>query len=130
MGREIKRVPMDFDWPLHKEWEGYLYPDYDDSLSEEEEEKLYENWYDTQRHDPPEGKGWQVWETVSEGSPVSPVLPTAEKLIGWMVSTGQTEEAAEAFIETGYVPSMMIWDGRIYMGIESAPLLLKSDGDD
>jgi hypothetical protein len=27
MGREAKRVPMDFDWPLKKVWDGYLLPD-------------------------------------------------------------------------------------------------------
>lgn len=27
MGREIKRVPVDFDWPFDKVWEGYLRPD-------------------------------------------------------------------------------------------------------
>jgi hypothetical protein len=27
MGREIKRVPADFDWPLYKVWQGYLMPD-------------------------------------------------------------------------------------------------------
>ena len=28
MGREIKRVPLDFDWPLNKTWEGFLNPHY------------------------------------------------------------------------------------------------------
>lgn len=27
MSREVKRVPIEFDWPLNKEWEGYLLPD-------------------------------------------------------------------------------------------------------
>jgi hypothetical protein len=27
MGREIKRVPLDFDWPLNKTWAGYTMPD-------------------------------------------------------------------------------------------------------
>jgi hypothetical protein len=26
MGRELKRVPLDFDWELHKTWDGYLNP--------------------------------------------------------------------------------------------------------
>ena len=26
MGRMLKRVPMDFDWPMHKVWEGYAPP--------------------------------------------------------------------------------------------------------
>jgi hypothetical protein len=28
MGREIKRVPVGFDWPLYKVWRGFLMPDY------------------------------------------------------------------------------------------------------
>lgn len=27
MGREVKRVPLDFDWPIGKVWHGYLLPD-------------------------------------------------------------------------------------------------------
>lgn len=26
MGRTLKRVPLDFPWPLNKTWEGYLNP--------------------------------------------------------------------------------------------------------
>jgi len=28
MGREVRRVPLDFDWPLNKTWEGFLNPHY------------------------------------------------------------------------------------------------------
>ena len=28
MGRELKRVPLDFDWPLNKPWEGFVNPHY------------------------------------------------------------------------------------------------------
>ena len=27
MGREVKRVALDFDWPLNEVWEGFLTPD-------------------------------------------------------------------------------------------------------
>jgi hypothetical protein len=30
--------------------------------------------------EPPAGEGWQLWETASEGSPVSPVFPDADGL--------------------------------------------------
>jgi hypothetical protein len=40
-----------------------------------------EQW---KREDPPAGDGWQLWKTVSEGSPISPVFPTAEDLATWM----------------------------------------------
>lgn len=36
MGREAKRIPLDFGWPLKKVWEGYLLPE---SLHEEECQK-------------------------------------------------------------------------------------------
>jgi len=34
-------------------------------------------------YEPPEGDGWQLWETTSEGSPTSPVFATAEELAEW-----------------------------------------------
>lgn len=48
--------------------------------------EAYENWVGTE---PPEGEGWQLWETTSEGSPVSPVFATAEALADWC-ATGAT----------------------------------------
>lgn len=39
-----------------------------------------ESWEPT---DPPKGEGWQLWETTSEGSPVSPVFSTADSLADW-----------------------------------------------
>lgn len=102
MGREIKRVPLDFAWPLDEIWSGYL-------LSEQVE--------------PPEGEGWQVWETVSEGAPVSPVFTTGEDLVDYLVDKGDvwsqkrradgeedpppSRAAAKYFVfEAGWAPSM------------------------
>lgn len=28
MSRELKRVPLDFEWPMNKPWEGYINPHY------------------------------------------------------------------------------------------------------
>ena len=39
-----------------------------------------EAWEPTE---PPSGGGWQLWETTSEGSPVSPVFATAGELAAW-----------------------------------------------
>lgn len=39
-----------------------------------------EAWTDAE---PPEGEGWQLWETTSEGSPSSPVFKTPEALARW-----------------------------------------------
>jgi hypothetical protein len=64
--------------------------------------------------DPPEGDGWQLWETVSEGSPISPVLDSAEALAQWMTENKCTVdgpmrsyEAALAFVRAGWAPSFM-----------------------
>lgn len=73
-----------------------------------------EAWEPTE---PPEGEGWQLWETVSEGSPISPVFSTPEELAEWMsspayqwgVSRG-TEipyESALAFVRNGWAPSVV-----------------------
>jgi hypothetical protein len=38
--------------------------------------------------EPPTGDGWQMWETTSEGSPMSPVFATAAELASWLARTG------------------------------------------
>lgn len=182
MGRELKRVPLDFEWPLGRPWEGYVNPHYEvcaecgghgttiacsrlyelinllklsasnarsgrchpylsdwpfdatrgkvcgadmvdlvNGLTGEDRimfgdgssftimEKIvaaaglpedwgtctacggegiaadkfeaYEAWEPTE---PPEGEGYQVWENVSEGSPISPVFATPEELARFM----------------------------------------------
>lgn len=90
---------------------------------------LAEAWEATE---PPEGTGWQVWETVSEGSPVSPVFATAEELIDYLAEGGDSwnrkrnkpppsREACERFVrDIGWVPSMVTTRGRATVGIESA----------
>lgn len=42
--------------------------------------KLHEEW---KEYEPPQGPGFQLWETCSEGSPVSPVFKSAESLAAW-----------------------------------------------
>lgn len=43
--------------------------------------QLHEDWESTE---PPAGDGYQLWETVSEGSPISPVFATPEELADWL----------------------------------------------
>jgi hypothetical protein len=67
--------------------------------------------------EPPTGPGWQLWETVSEGSPISPVFETPEQLAHWMsspaycwgVSRGEdnTYAKALAFVKDGWAPSFI-----------------------
>lgn len=185
MGRELKRVPMNFDWPLNQKWKGYLNPHYKecgkckgsgqttarqrlgdlvhllmisasdalrgkahpwlcecsgllhtqgmapsmdmvelttgfsersldfmghDAIDRFMAEKkiieaagLSESWgtcaecdgegidpqmraaYEAwEKYDPPSGKGYQLWETTSEGSPISPIFETLDALCDWL----------------------------------------------
>lgn len=62
-----------------------------------------------ERTEPPTGTGWQLWETVSEGSPISPVFPTADHLAQWMSDPARgndwvPHETAAKFIDAGWAP--------------------------
>lgn len=85
--------------------------------------ELNENWYEKERYEPPAGEGWQVWETVSEGSPVTPVFPTKEALIEYLVQNGDlwdqkrgdggwSRKNAEHFVNQGWSPSGVVVDGE------------------
>lgn len=83
--------------------------------------ELSEAWWEGERYDPPAGEGWQVWETVTEGSPVSPVFATAEELIAHLVDQGHSQSDAERFVRgAGWVPSLMAVGGKVYSDIETA----------
>jgi len=224
VGRKVRRVPLDFDWPLDKTWEGFLNPHYEkcaecdgrgdtvdaqwlgvivqllmvagddgrkgrlhpwlaelcmapargpsprfaelttglagrptspfghDSIDRWSAEKkiaaaaginlrewghcqpcsgsgidpthqaAYDAWKETE---PPTGEGWQVWETVSEGSPITPVFATPEELARWCANTpnssitdGTSYEQWLAFIHEGWAPSMIGIGGAIVSGVE------------
>ncbi|MBX9695688.1 MAG: hypothetical protein K2Z81_25110 [Cyanobacteria bacterium] len=42
---------------------------------------------------------YQVYENGSEGTPISPVFATAEVCVAWLVAQGDSEAAAQAFVE-------------------------------
>lgn len=83
--------------------------------------------------EPPMGIGWQLWETVSEGSPASPVFATADELATWMSDPERGDrwvpaDVAANFIETGWAPTMMSGsDGVPVSGIEA--IGRRSDGE-
>lgn len=60
--------------------------------------------------DPPAGDGWQLWETTSDGSPISPVFASADLLAEWMSQPERgrnwvPQEAARKFIDVGWAPT-------------------------
>jgi hypothetical protein len=96
--------------------------------SQEIKEKC-ENWEQTE---PPAGEGYQIWETVSEGSPISPVFADPQELAEWMHNS-QVEEYGEDYGEVvstegwfkfitgpGWAPSAIIRDGQMLSGVQAA----------
>jgi hypothetical protein len=124
MGRELKRVPLDFDWPLDTIWAGYDY-NLPGGLSEELSDKWGGYLYEHRIH-PPAGDGYQIWETVTEGSPISPVFATPDELAAWMVehdtsiTKNTTKEQWVKFITgPGWSPSMVFsTDKGMQSGVE------------
>lgn len=85
-----------------------------------------------QSEEPPTGEGYQLWETVSEGSPVSPVFATAQELAEWMAGPASVRgridpqpeassvESALRFIEKGWAPSFVVSNGVGQSGVDFA----------
>jgi hypothetical protein len=228
MGREVKRVALDFDWPMDKVWDGFLNPHYSEckacggsgstiaskrltdlvsllliSGDDARRGKCHPYFYDAPLHntagdvvcgkdmtelttglagrapsfmghdacdrwsaakkiiaaaglpetwgvcaeckgegqdpskkadydawtrtEPPTGDGWQIWETVSEGSPISPVFARPEELARWMAGKrwgadhGSSYESWLKFITgPGWAPSMIMDSSGIHTGPEAA----------
>ncbi|HUY79035.1 MAG TPA: hypothetical protein VMV29_19835 [Ktedonobacterales bacterium] len=62
-----------------------------------------------------EPTAYQIYETVTEGTPVSPVFPTEEALVAWCQQAhpethwpALSEQAARRFVTAGYAPSMVL----------------------
>lgn len=115
MGRVVKRVALDFDWPLKKDWPGYKNPFFcatDKEGTDWYEQRAYfdKTIVEMPDYEPPVGDGYQLWETISVGSPVSPVFETLEQLSNWMVSDGYARWAVDDIINGGtWLPSAYVW---------------------
>jgi hypothetical protein len=86
-----------------------------------------------------EGATWyQVWETITEGTPVTPPFSTLTELADHLATYGDdwsngrpyTRAAADAFVKRRWVPSMMIEIGysgtdTVAEGIECAAMLAR-----
>jgi hypothetical protein len=209
MGREVKRVALDFKWPLKKTWDGFLNPHYrecsackagysrtytllerhvnslvwdreaimdpgyakitaflcgrpadrssfgHDSIDawsaikkigemaglpegwstcptckgegvHPEAKAAYDAWTETK---PPAGEGWQMWENTSEGSPISPVFDTPEKLAQWLAdhrassfgSDTATYEQWLGMILRGWAPSAVMGPNGLQSGVAGLP---------
>lgn len=136
MGREIRMVPPNWQHPKDDRgrYIGMRDRHFDDALKEWEAEfaraksgdheyyDSFEQWAEENRSPTPSGyRPWrneeatwfQVWETVSEGTPVSPSFATREELIDYLANNGDfwdqrrgtpppSRAQAEAFVNSGW----------------------------
>ena len=151
MGREIRRVPPDWEHPRSSQG-GYI-PLYDKDFdtAAKKWEAEYDLWRKGEHPDqadyyfweydsppdaescrerswtPEEATAYQIYETVSEGTPVSPVFPTKDDMRLWLLKQGYSEPTANAFIEGGWVPSFVAFNSnkgvQFYSGIEAAGIM-------
>lgn len=152
MGREVRRVPYPFIGPGDI-WPGFImeaiecfhcggsgeapygaHKSCNWNLDEKPDSDIYESFHcpvcegEGEVHpkiDIPFGPGYQMWETTSEGSPMSPSFEKPEELARWL-----TENNASAFgsmtasyddwmrtIVRGWSPSAVIKDGTLHSGV-------------
>ena len=155
MGREIRRVPPHWEHPRYTkenagrdDFIGRFMPlidkDYESACREWYQEAAefkptkFSKWYHEYAGNPPdeefyrpkwevEPTWWQVYETVSEGTPVTPPFATSEELIEFLCTKKdflnqgpRTRESATAFVKDGWAPSMAIINGKIYENMDVA----------
>lgn len=91
--------------------------------------QAYEAWQETPI---PTGDWWQVWETVSEGSPVTPAFKTDTALVDYLVANGDAWDqkrgkggwprpAATRFVKAGWAPSMVAVGNKVYTARDEVP---------
>jgi hypothetical protein len=146
VGQEIRRVPL--NWQHPRQESGRFQPLHDTTFAaavakwksgfarhDPAAHEGHEYW--EAEADPPdreyyrpewttEPAGYQIYETVSEGTPKSPVFTTEEEIVTWLVSEGHTEAAATRFVKAKWCPSGVLMNGEFTAGIESLALLDKA----
>lgn len=154
MGREIRMVPPNWEHPV-EEFGLYgsgPIPMYDENFdtAADEWEQGYKNWlterptgcenlrYWEYEGGPPssrrsyrpwkdeEATWFQVWETVTEGTPTTPPFATKEELIDYLANNGEFLnptpwgiDRATAFVNAGWVPSMVFDSKGFRSGLDA-----------
>lgn len=132
MGREIRRVPKGWQHPTNREgyyqplydmeYEAAArqwFKDLQAFLAEHPDGKIrYETgeeyWFWDWHGNPPDQEyyrpAWtdeertcyQMYENVTEGTPISPVFETESEMRAWLIEQGYSEKATDTFIKQGY----------------------------
>jgi hypothetical protein len=150
MGREVRKVPPNWEHPKDESgrydplldeyypkaaknwldsciaWENGTHPDL---LGHDDRKELYPYYWEWDqppneeycRPYPDEQATWfQLYETVSEGTPTTPPFETKAELVEYLVKHGEyhdprgwSRESAEYIVKTGWGPSMIIHNGVV-----------------
>ena len=143
MGREIRRVQADWNHPrdertgryrpLHdgykRDAEEFLSMLRDKGLQEAveyfgggpDQDDYMPDWPESER------THYQIYETISKGTPLSPPCATEEALARWLADNGTfapwseraTYEQWLAVVKAGWAPSMVSIGGRTLTGVEA-----------
>lgn len=159
MGRMIRRVPKGFDWPIGVIWPGFkldgncsaidsiadnIFQKTKRRMPREERCGLCRKWAKltgieinkencpdlSKITDPPKGRYYQLWNTTTEGHPMSPPFKTPEELAQWLVDnkissygyqTATYEEWLKFIKGPGWSPSgiVIMKNGKTISGIET-----------
>lgn len=92
MGKEIVRVPPGFQHP--SDAEGFPKPG----------AHLEHLYYMSET----EKTCYQIYENVTEGTPVSPIFDSKEEMEKWLISKGTSECSVKQFLDLGHSPSLVI----------------------
>ncbi len=142
MGREVRRVPMNWHHPRDERGDYIpLREGYSSRLADWSAERrlwagdtvsfvaYYGECPDAMDYMPEwsgeEAVGWQMYEDVTEGTPVSPVMESPEALARWLADNNTsafgrhtaTYEEWLKMIGKGWAPSMVRVDGVVSSGV-------------
>jgi len=84
MDRVVRRVPKNFDAVLGRVWPGCIRPGCEICSSPIDRCTTCRSW----RPSYPSGAWWQLWETVSDGSPVTPAFHSMDSLVRYLAFSG------------------------------------------
>ncbi len=123
MGREIRRVPP--DWVHPQDGKGGFEPLFNKTFDDRDDPEWDDQpeWYRPAFESEP--THYQLYETVTEGTPMSPVFETKEELGKWMMANpdpvwGQRSRAAvDVFLEEEWSISMMVVGDKVIDGMEA-----------
>jgi hypothetical protein len=76
--------------------------------------------------EPPNGEGYQIWQTITEGGPISPVFAKPEDLARWMTRNGWDSDRRTSFeqwmsfiLGDGWAPTFVASGGELRSGVDA-----------